>query len=78
VPFNRTLKEIPMNKNIDHNGERSRWRSALARKKERAPTKQWDGTPVTRSTKWKGGDENDDDKGATRLRGEMIPTMRTR
>ena len=71
--IHQNLKEIPINKKIERKGERTRWRSALARKKERAPAKQWDGTPVTRSTKWTGGDKNDDDEGATRLRGDDDP-----
>jgi hypothetical protein len=71
--IHQNLKEISMKKKIEHKGERTRWRSELARKKERASTKRWDGTPLTTSTEWKGGDDNEDDKGATRLRGDDDP-----
>jgi hypothetical protein len=67
--IHQKLKELPKNKKIEHKGERTRWRSALARKKEREPAKWWYGRPLTTSTKWKGGDDNYNDEGATRLQG---------
>ena len=70
--IHQNLKEIPMNKKIERKGERTRWRSALARKKERAPAKWWNVRPLTTSTKWKGGDDNYNDDGATRLQGNDV------
>ena len=70
--IHQNLIEIPMNKKIEHKGKRTRWRSALARKKERAPAKWWNVRPLTTSTKWKEGDDNYNDDGATRLQGNDL------
>jgi hypothetical protein len=35
--------------------------------------KWWDGTQLTTSLEWKGGDDDDEDEGATRLGGDDDP-----